>query len=273
MLIIGLTGSIATGKSTVSSLLSSQPYNLPVIDADLVARQVVEPGKPAYKAIVNYFGPTTSDLLLPPTAGDDESSSHRPLNRPALGRRVFGDTPERRRDRMVLNKIVHPAVRWEVYKALLHNYLRGSWAVILDVPLLFESGMDFICGSVIVVSVGDPSVQMERLRGRDPHLSAEDAANRVKSQGDVRAKAAQAEFRGTQNARGVVINNDDGKEELKVEVARAVKIISQNSPSWWAWLLLCLPPLGLGAAVWNLLVNIRSRRAWERRELETKAKL
>lgn len=266
MLIIGLTGSIATGKSTVSSLLSSPPYSLPIIDADIVARKVVEPGKPAYKAIVNYFGPTTPDLLLAP-----ENDERRPLNRPALGRRVFGDTPERRRDRMVLNKIVHPAVRWEVYKALLRNYLRGSWAVVLDVPLLFESGMDFICGSVVVVSVSYPKVQMERLRARDPHLSAEDAANRVQSQGDVRAKAARAEFRG--KARGVVVNNDAGRDELKVEVARAVKIISESSPSWWAWLLLCMPPLGVGAALWNLLVNFRLRKAWEQRELETKAKL
>lgn len=118
MLIIGLTGSIATGKSTVSALLASPPYSLPIIDADLLARQVVEPGTPAYKAIVNYFGPSTPDLLLPPSDGD-ATSSQPPLNRPALGRRVFGTSEERKRDRMILNKIVHPAVRWEIYKALI----------------------------------------------------------------------------------------------------------------------------------------------------------
>ena len=63
MLLIGLTGSIATGKSTVSSLLQQPPYSLPVIDADLLARKVVEPGTRGYRKIVNYFGPTTPDLL------------------------------------------------------------------------------------------------------------------------------------------------------------------------------------------------------------------
>ncbi|KAF7113747.1 hypothetical protein CNMCM5793_004802 [Aspergillus hiratsukae] len=155
MLIIGLTGSIATGKSTVSSLLSSPPYSVPIIDADLLARQVVEPGTPAYKAIVAYFGPSTPDLLLPPSTSENDpsgssSASPRPLNRPALGRRVFGTTPDRKRDRQILNKIVHPAVRWEIYKALLYYYVRGEWAVVLDVPLLFESGMDLICGTVVV---------------------------------------------------------------------------------------------------------------------------
>lgn len=203
MLIIGLTGSIATGKSTVSALLASPPYSLPIIDADLLARQVVEPGTPAYKAIVNYFGPSTPDLLLPPSDGD-ATSSQPPLNRPALGRRVFGTSEERKRDRMILNKIVHPAVRWEIYKALIYYYVRGHWAVVLDVPLLFESGMDLICGTVVVVGVRDPAVQMARLRSRDPHLSAEDAENRVRSQGDVRGKVEKAEFRGTGSARGLL---------------------------------------------------------------------
>ncbi|KKZ60735.1 dephospho-CoA kinase, partial [[Emmonsia] crescens] len=71
MLLIGLTGSIATGKSTVSALLSSPPYNIPIIDADIIAREVVEPGTAGYRAIVDYFGPTTPDLLLPADDPDD----------------------------------------------------------------------------------------------------------------------------------------------------------------------------------------------------------
>ena len=95
MLLLGLTGSIATGKSTVSSLLRQKPYSLPIIDADLIARQVVEPGTAGYNAIVKYFLPSTPDLLLP-----EESSTPRgrPLNRPALGRRVFGAGPDKERD-------------------------------------------------------------------------------------------------------------------------------------------------------------------------------
>lgn len=271
MLIIGLTGSIATGKSTVSTILSSQPYNLPIIDADVLARKVVEPGTAGYKAIVNYFGPNTPDLLL-----DDPSTNTphgQPLNRPALGRRVFGLSEERKRDRGVLNGIIHPAVRWEVYKALIYHYLRGQWAVVLDVPLLFESGMDLICGTVIVVGVHDPAVQMSRLRARDAHLTAEDAENRVRSQGDVRLKAAQAEFRGTTTARGVVVWNDSDREELERAVRGAMASIEASSPRWWAWTLLVAPPVGFGIAAWNLVVNFATQKGWEKKKNEEKAKL
>ncbi|KAJ5775054.1 uncharacterized protein N7511_000065 [Penicillium nucicola] len=269
MLIIGLTGSIATGKSTVSNILSTTPYSLPIIDADVLARKVVEPGTAGYKAIVNYFGPSTPDLLLE----DGNHPSGKALNRPALGRRVFGSTEERKRDRGVLNGIVHPAVRWEVYKALIYHYLRGQWAVVLDVPLLFESGMDLICGTVIVVGVHDPEIQMARLRARDAHLTAEDAENRVRSQGDVRMKATQAEFRGTTTARGVVVWNDSDREELERAVKGAMASISASSPRWWAWALLVAPPVGFGVAAWNLVVNFATQKGWEKRKNEEKARL
>ncbi|ODM21258.1 hypothetical protein SI65_04311 [Aspergillus cristatus] len=274
MLIIGLTGSIATGKSTVSSLLSSPPYSLPIIDADTLARRVVEPGTAGYKAIVEYFGPTTPDLLLPDKNDNNNGESKGgPLNRPALGRRVFGDSPEQRRDRGVLNGIVHPAVRWEIYKALLANYLTGKWAVVLDVPLLFESGLDLLCGTVVVVGVSDPEVQMARLRARDAHLSAEDAENRVRSQGDVKGKVARAESRGVSNARGVIVWNDSDKGALEGEVKRAMERIGGSSPRWWAWVLLVMPPVGVGVGVWNIVVNYLGMRRWEGRVKEEKAKL
>lgn len=278
MLIIGLTGSIATGKSTVSSLLSSPPYTLPVIDADVLARKVVEPGTPGYRAIVNYFGPSTPDLLLPAPAPSSSTSTStngklQPLNRPALGRRVFGDSEERKRDRMILNKIVHPAVRWEVYKSLVYYYLRGYWAVVLDVPLLFESGMDLICGTVVVVAVTDPKVQMARLRARDPHLSPEDAENRVRSQGDVQGKVEKARFRGERKARGVIVWNDGDRKELEKEVRRALGTVSAASPRWWAWLLLLAPPLGATVALWNLAVNFMTQKSWERKKRAEKARI
>ena len=119
MLLIGLTGSIATGKSTVSSLLTAAPHSLPIVDADVLARKVVEPGTPGYAAVVKHFAPTTPDLLVEaseemPEHGPDGKG--RPLNRPALGKRVFGNTEELQKDRAVLNGIVHPAVRKEMLK-------------------------------------------------------------------------------------------------------------------------------------------------------------
>lgn len=105
MLLIGLTGSISTGKSTVSKMLSSPPYELPVVDADVLARAVVAPGTRGYAKIVDYFSASTPGLVN----GDGT------LDRAVLGKRVFGDEPDRRKDRAVLNGIVHPLVRWEMF--------------------------------------------------------------------------------------------------------------------------------------------------------------
>ncbi len=270
MLLIGLTGSIATGKSTVSSLLAAPPHGLPVVDADKLARQVVEPGTPGYRKIVAYFGATTPDLL--------QAGAGSPLNRAALGRRVFGDDPERRRDRAVLNGIVHPAVRAAMYRQLAYCYVTGAWAVVLDVPLLFESRLDVLCGTVLVVAVRDPAVQMARLRARDPHLSADDARNRVRSQGDVRDKARRCAARAAgavtgaaapakgqpRNAgtAGIVLWNDGDRDALAQQVAAAMAQIRAASPAWWHNMLLLCPPLGLAAAAWTYWQNVQINKRW-----------
>ncbi|KIW63793.1 dephospho-CoA kinase [Phialophora macrospora] len=269
MRVIGLTGSIATGKSTCSQTLSSPPYSLPLVDADLLARKAVEPGTWGYRRIVSTFGPTTPDLLLPASDPLCEGKENgptgkgRPLNRPALGRRVFGNTEERIRDRKKLNAIVHPAVRFLMARAMLYYYLRGHWAVLLDVPLLFESGLDIFCSTVIVVAVSDPKIQMERLRARDPHLSPEDAENRVRSQVDVREKAARCERRnnGKKDAgKGFVLYNDGSKEDLKLQIADMMQKVKSGSPRWWSLLLLICPPLMATVASWEMLWNWYARR-------------
>ncbi|MCJ1401809.1 hypothetical protein MMC11_005026 [Xylographa trunciseda] len=276
MLLIGLTGSIATGKSTVSALLSQPPYSLPIIDADVIARQVVEPGTRAYHQILAHFAATTPDLLLPasndtsstPTASHGSShaprSRGRPLNRPALGRRVFGRTPSRQRDRAVLNSIVHPAVRRAMALAVLKAYLAGRWAVVLDVPLLFESGLDVYCGVVVVVGVKDAHVQMQRLRARDPHLSEKEAGERVHSQGDVEGKVGRARERGA--GWGEVVWNDGGREELRGEVARVMRRVKGGSPRWWGWVLLGAPWLAVGVGAWCMIKGWWARRRWERKD-------
>jgi len=282
MRLIGLTGSIATGKSTCSSILSSPPYSLPIIDADLLARKAVEPGTWGYNRIVAAFGSSTPDLLLPasdPACGgreDGPNGKGRPLNRPALGRRVFGTSEEKARDRKTLNGIVHPAVRFYMIREVLYYYVRGYWAVILDIPLLFESGLDMFCSTVVVVAVSDPKIQMQRLRDRDPHLSEEDAKNRVASQTDVREKAKRAEERNKHGkGRGYVLYNDSSKEELRIQIDDAVGKIRHDSPMWWSLLLLICPPAMVAVASWEVYRgwNIKKAQAREMGAELPKAKL
>ncbi|KAF2163455.1 hypothetical protein M409DRAFT_68404 [Zasmidium cellare ATCC 36951] len=273
MLLLGLTGSIATGKSTVSQILQAPPYNLPIVDADKISRQVVEPGTQGYKKIVETFGPSTPDLLLEPTVENGGERGHngkgRPLNRPALGRRVFGEG--RDEDRKALNKIVHPEVRKEMYRQMLFAYLRGSWAVVLDVPLLFESGWEPLCGTILVVAVHDPKVQMQRLMARDSFLTEEDAKNRVAAQWDVRDKAERCLRRG--DKAGVVVWNDGDKGDLKRQIDQVMTKVKAGSPQWWAWLLLLCPPLAAMSGGWSYVRSWWIKRQWEQEKQREKAKL
>ncbi|KAI5838172.1 dephospho-CoA kinase-domain-containing protein [Morchella snyderi] len=247
MLLIGLTGSIATGKSTASRILAAPPHNLPIIDADVLARTVVLPGTRAHARIVAHFSATTPDLLNPDGT----------LNRPALGRRVFGAGEERARDRAVLNGITHPAVRWEMYKQLLHHYLRGHWAVVLDVPLLFEARLDVLCGAVLVVAVSSPDAQLERLLARDAGhgLTREEAEGRVAAQMPLVEKVALCEGVYGRRGRGVVVRNDAGVEELRGELGRVVERLAgrRGGAVWWrvvGWV--AGPVVGVGVLVGNL---------------------
>ena len=130
--VVGLTGGIATGKSTVSKQLQS--FGLPVVDADLIARQVVSPGTPALAKIVKHFG---EDIL----------QADGTLDRPKLGAIVFNDEAQRK----VLNGIVHPAVWKAILLEVVGHWLRGKKICVLDVPLLVEGGMWKWVAKVVVV--------------------------------------------------------------------------------------------------------------------------
>jgi dephospho-CoA kinase len=130
--VIGLTGGIATGKSTVSTQLATR--GIPVIDADLLAREVVRPGSRALKKIISTFG---REVL-------QEDGT---LDRAKLGAIVFRDEEERRK----LNAIIHPAVRWGMAMGVLKCWLRGERVCVLDVPLLIETKLYLWVGRVVVV--------------------------------------------------------------------------------------------------------------------------
>ncbi|HFJ9488023.1 TPA: dephospho-CoA kinase [Bacillus cereus] len=176
--VIGLTGGIASGKSTVSQMF--RELSIPVIDADIIAREVVERGKTAYNKIVEVFG---TEVLQE----DGE------LDRPKLGSVVFYNEEKR----LQLNKIVHPAVREEMNRQKEMYIKEGMQAVVLDIPLLFESKLTSLVDRILVVAV-KPHTQLERLMKRN-NFSEEEATARIQSQMPLEEKVKNADE---------VINND-----------------------------------------------------------------
>lgn len=166
-MIIGLTGSIATGKSTVARML--EELGAVVIDADKIARQVVEPGQPAWFKLRERFG---KEVFL----------ENGKLNRKALGAIVFQDE-QARQD---LNRIVHPEIRkvMEQEKQAAHKQ-QVEW-IVLDIPLLFESGLEHMVDKILVVYVPE-SLQKKRLIERD-QLTEEEANRRINSQLSIEQK-------------------------------------------------------------------------------------
>lgn len=189
MLSIGLTGGIASGKSTVSAYL--RRLGATVVDADELAREVVAPGTPGLRQVVAAFGEAYLD------AGGA-------LRRRALAARVFADPEARRR----LDAIVHPLVARRLEEEVARARSRGERAVVLDVPLLFESGMDRMVDEVWLVAV-PPAVQIARLRARDG-LDEAGARARLASQMSLEEKLRRAH---------VVIWNDGPWEATRRRVA------------------------------------------------------
>ncbi|ALM42337.1 dephospho-CoA kinase [Streptomyces albidoflavus] len=187
MLIVGLTGGIGAGKSEVSRLLVEHGAHL--VDADRIAREVVEPGTPGLAAVVEAFGESV-------LAADGS------LDRPKLGEIVFAD-PERR---AVLNGIVHPLVG--ARSAELQSQAPQDGVVVHDVPLLTENGLAELYDLVIVVDV-EPRTQVERLV-RSRGMSEEEARARMAAQAGREERLAVAD---------IVIDNEVSLDALRGRVA------------------------------------------------------
>jgi dephospho-CoA kinase len=194
--VIGLTGGIATGKSTVSAILKKAGAK--IIDADRIAREVVQKGLPAYREIVENFGET---VLL----------SNGEINRSILGDLIFNDP----RKKQLLNRIVHPHVRRETNRQLkdMENSSPDTIAV-LDIPLLFEAGLHKDLSEVIVVYTPE-HIQVKRLMKRD-NISDADAVARVRSQMSIEEK---------KNRATIVIDNSGTMEDTRKRTLEIFKTL------------------------------------------------
>jgi len=196
MVVVGLTGGIGAGKSAVGRLLVERGAVL--VDADRVARQVVEPGQPALAALVDRFG---GDVL--------GSDGH--LDRAALATVAFNDG-EARRD---LDRITHPAIRVEMLRQVALAASDPGGVVVLDVPLLAEVGRDRypVAGVIVVEAPADLAVRrLVSTRG----YSEDEARARMAAQATAEQRRAIAD---------VVIDNSGDLDQLHAEVERA-----------WAWI-------------------------------------
>jgi dephospho-CoA kinase len=185
--VLGLTGGIGSGKSVVSSMFAQ--LGADVIDADQLARKVVEPGQPALEEIATAFG---RDMLLPDGR----------LDRGKLGRIIFADPGARGR----LNAITHPRIRKRMAAEIAARTSRPG-VLIVDIPLLYESDRTDTVDTVIVVWV-DAETQLRRLIERDG-LSEEEARQRIAAQMPLDEKRARAD---------VVIDNSASRENTQGQV-------------------------------------------------------
>ncbi len=188
-LVLGLTGGIASGKSTADAFFLK--CNLPVIDSDVIAHDILNIGQLGYKKVISYFG---QDIL----------NSDRTLNRKKLGQSVFNDQSKLN----VLNQITHPLIFSEIEDKITQNKLLKEPVVIVDAPLLFETKVKNYCDKTLLIAVPE-ELQLQRLMTRD-RLNKTEALNRIKTQMPLSQKEKLADY---------VITNTGTIKELETKLA------------------------------------------------------
>jgi len=197
MKIIGLTGGIGSGKSTVARIL--QEHGFPIVDADLIAREIVEPGQPALAELAKEFG---EDIL----------NADGSLDRGLLASRAFTnkDTTQR------LNNITHPRINQRTQELFDEARENGAEAVIYDMPLLIDKGLHKDTDATIVVHAAE-HVRLERLTTKRG-LDVDDVRRRINAQIDDETRKQYAD---------ILLDNNGTEEDLTQQIAQAVDKIKQ----------------------------------------------
>lgn len=197
-MVIGLTGGIASGKSTISSILKE--LGAYIVDADIIARSVVQKGEKAYNEIVQHFG---RKILM----------ANGEINRKKLGHIVFSDSEKLK----LLNQITHPEIIGRIKDKVEEYKDVGAKVIVIDAAILIEVGLEWYCDSIWLVSV-DKETQIRRLMERDK-FAYSDALNRINSQYANEKKSQFAD---------VIIDNNEPIEEVKKKVKELWNIMIQR---------------------------------------------
>jgi dephospho-CoA kinase len=196
--IIGITGGIGSGKSIVSRMIKARGF--PVVDLDELAHEIIEPGKPAYEKIISRFG---QDIL----------DSDRRIERRRLGAVVFQDAGARKD----LEAITHPEISRLLLEKIEGYRSAGAEMLFLEIPLLFETGMDSWIRPVIAVKCPE-GVCLLRLAERDG-FSASESQARMKAQMDPDEKARRADF---------MIDNSGGLDETRAQLDKVINELQKE---------------------------------------------
>lgn len=194
--VLGLTGGIGSGKSTAAEVFKK--LDVPVIESDRISREAVEKGKPAWREIIAHFG---RGILCA-----DGS-----LDRRKLGEIVFADL----REKKVLEKIVHPRVSREIKRRLAAMKKKGRPLVVVDIPLLFEAGLEGLVDKTVVVWA-PKQVCRTRVQNRD-RLSAKETEARIRAQLPLAKKAQRADY---------VLDNSKRKSNLVRQVKNLAGVLT-----------------------------------------------
>lgn len=219
MKVIGLTGGIASGKSTVSAVLARHAA---IVDLDALVHDLQAPGSRVVRSLAAAFPECVADGVL---------------DRRALGAAVFGDV----RKRQQLNRIMRRPITGALVTALARHFVLGTRLVVLDAPLLFEAGLHKLCALVVVVDA-PVVVQIDRLRRRDG-LDADAARRRLDAQMPLADKVARAD---------VVFDNSGDLASLRRQCEDALPHLKRRLFLWW---FLSLPGVLLVVVVRVLLLS------------------
>lgn len=227
MFIVGLTGGLATGKSTVLSIFRDN--GIAVIDADEVARKVLEPGTKAWQELRAYFG---TEVLLP----DGK------VNRLTLGEIVFDDIEKRRK----LNAITHPRIQSAMMKMAISYFFSGHKYIVMEVPLLFETGKMLTFMHKIITVVCEDHQQLERLCKRSD-FSEIVAKKRINCQMPLEDKVAKSHF---------VIDNSGDVINTRHQTECIIKLLSRSKFTWYFRAIILISFLSLFLGIGHLVNNI-----------------
>ncbi|CAH0578249.1 unnamed protein product [Chrysodeixis includens] len=231
MFIVGLTGGLATGKSTVLSIFREN--GIAVIDADEVARKVLEPGTKGWKELRAYFG---EEVLLP----DGK------VNRLRLGEIVFDDIDKRRK----LNSITHPRIQSAMMRMAITYFFTGHSYIVMEVPLLFETGKMLNFMHKIITVVCEDHQQLERLCKRSD-LSEKTAKKRINCQMPLEDKVAKSHF---------VIDNSGSMANTRHQTEGIIRLLRRSKFTWYFRAIIGIAFLSIFFGVGHVVSNVINQK-------------